>query len=179
MPATASAFSAVSVEAGARRLRPLDKERHRGNMLQVSERRQPVWIRDGQRRHSDLALGPNVQRLPGRGQYAEVRAGCQQSGDVRRDLQHLLAVVEYQQETALPQMPEDGFPRRLVSGFAHTECGGNSRHDEGRIGNWSQIDKEDAVRVVIHHLDSDRLCQVGLPRPARTGEGDEANVILR
>ena len=43
----------------------------------------------------------------------------------------------------------------------------------------AKIDKEDTVRVAIHYLGSDRLCQVGLPRPAGTGEGHEADIVLR
>ena len=147
--ATAAAFSAVSANSAfAARARSTNSATA-AHVRQVMPAVAAVWIGEGQRRHRELPLGPDVQRLPAGGQDDRPRAGCQQGGNVGRGLQHLLAVIEHQQEPrsrrARLSVSRSGIPRDLT----HAQRGGDRRYDEGRIGQRGEIDEADAIGVAV------------------------------
>jgi hypothetical protein len=65
---------------------------------------QAPLVRDRQRPHRVFLLSGEVQRFPARHQHLDLRAGGEQPGDVWRGLDHLLEVVEQQQQPLVQQV---------------------------------------------------------------------------
>jgi hypothetical protein len=110
---------------------------------------------------------------------AGVRAiwASSRSGDLRRDREPPLAVVEEEQQ---PRCGEDLSERReeaLTDDLPHAECRGNGRNDEGRIGQRREIDEGDPIRKLIRHPRRDRERQPRLAGPARSGQRDEPDAV--
>ena len=98
MAATAAALSVRQREVRLHRRRPLDKERHRRDLRQLLERRQPVGSGQRQGQQRKLVLAPHMERLATGGEDGQARTGCQEGGDLRRGREHPLAVVQDQQQ---------------------------------------------------------------------------------
>ena len=115
-----------------------------------------------------------VARMARFGQAAS-RAAMSERGP-----KHLLAVVEHQQEPAVPQVPDDGLPQRRRPAASRTPSA-VAMVGTTRAGSVSgeRSTKQTPSAIAVQRLGGDRLGQVGLPRAARTGERHEADIVLR
>ena len=78
-------------------------------------------IGQGQRRHGNLVLAGEAQRGAAGGQHRQARAGGEEVGEEGRRGEHLLAVVDHEQQVAVAQgVPQ---PLKLAEG-----------EDDGRVG---------------------------------------------
>ncbi|CAA9289353.1 MAG: hypothetical protein AVDCRST_MAG77-4527 [uncultured Chloroflexi bacterium] len=82
----------------------LDEQRHRRHARQLRRRREPLRIRHRQGAHGQLPLAVHVQRGAARGEYPQAGAGGQQLPDVLRRGEHMLHVVQHEQDGARSQL---------------------------------------------------------------------------
>ena len=130
------------------RLRALDEERDRGDPRQLLESAAERSAAGSGRGGTGNSRSPRtcsgsrlVARMVSSGQAASKR------GHVRRGLQHLLAVVEDEQQPLAGEVSGQRVAQRLPGDLPHAERGGNRRYDERRIGQRREIDEEDAIGI--------------------------------
>ena len=111
---------------------PFSKERHGSIRLQ--------------RRHLVALLGAQVQALACGGDDVHVRALLQEVLDERRAAQHMLQVVEHQQQLFAPQMSHDLHGRLLASGV-EPQCQRQRGRYLVRLFHRRQLDEAGAVGV--------------------------------
>ena len=106
------------------RARPVDEQPHRlvPAELIVGRHRLP---RQRERWDRDVVFAIDTQQRPARHQDLEPASARQQLGDQRRGLEHLLEVVEHQQEVPVVQEALQGVEERAVAGLAKAECLGD------------------------------------------------------
>ena len=80
------------------------EQRHRRDGLQDVRRQRSAGRRRGQRLERVQAFPAHAQRFAAGGQHGDLRTGIQQSRDGRTCAEHVLAVVEQQQQVALGQI---------------------------------------------------------------------------
>ena len=117
------------------------------------------------RRHLvfDLALQP--QQLSARDQQTEVAAFAEEHGQVDRCIDHLLEVVEDE---------EQGTVADALGETAHgVERLSDRLDDEGRLAQIGKADPEDTVRVVANHVAGSLDRQPRLPGAAGAGQSGE------
>ena len=109
------------------------------------------------------------QQLPARDQEPQVGAGLEQLRELGRRLDHLLEVVEQQQELALGDVLGEAVlrPERLRDRLGH----------ERGVAQRGQADPEDTRLERGHELGGDLQREPRLARAARTGERDEARAV--
>ena len=120
-------------------------------------------LRLGERRHRVLDLAADPQQLPARDQELQVGAGLEQLRELGRRLDHLLEVVEQQQELALADVLGEAVlrPQRLRDRLGH----------ERRVAQRGQADPEDARLERGHELGGDLEREPRLARTARARRG--------
>ena len=145
--ATAAAFSSVSAKSGTTACGPLTKRRDRRHAGELSQRQRCVGRRQGQRRHRELALGAQLQRLPAGGQDRQAAgsaissvatAGARRRGPAR-SCRGPGAAASIARNAAMAGQ------QRLSPWLAHPEDTGDRRQDQRRIGERGEIDEPDAV----------------------------------
>lgn len=156
-----------------RERRALDEEPYGGRLVGQ------LW-RDGVRRvrqreglHLEDDLTRDTQRLPARRQDPE-RGGVaqQERTDLGRCREHMLAVVEHQQERSGSQIVDQdlgGGPRR----FPKAQHRGDGLRDDRRVGNRRQFHEPDPIRERVEAIRGGLDRQSRLPRAARSAEGDQ------
>ena len=117
-------------------------------------------LRERRHRVDDLAVDP--QQLPAGDEQAQVRTGPQQRRQLDRRLDHLLQVVEHEQELLVADVPRELLlrPQRLR----------HRVHDQRRIADRRQPDPEDPGSELAHQLPGRLERQPRLPRSTRAGE---------
>ncbi len=124
----------------------------------------------GERRHLVLDLTAHAQALAARDEQGKVGAALDERRELRCRLDHLLQVVEKQQQ--LPLADVLGEPVRGAERLR------DRLGDECRIAERGKADPED-TRLVLGHEGGRRLDrEPGLPGPAGAGEGDEPRAAL-
>ncbi len=124
----------------------------------------------GERRHLVLDLTAHAQALATRDEQGKVGAALDERRELRRRLDHLLQVVEQQQQ--LPLADVLGEPVRGAERLR------DRLGDERRIAERGQADPEDA-RLVLGHERRRRLDREPcLARAAGAGQRDEARSVL-
>ena len=93
-------------------------------------------------------LSPRTrQGVAARRQHAQVGAGLQQFGEQRCGGDHLLAIVQDQQEVAVAEGVVQQADQRLAGHLRQRQRLGERRADERRVGDRGQIDEGDVVAV--------------------------------
>ena len=100
--------AAGQLEARVRGVRPLGEQAHRGVAPQLFGVRGRAGGRDRQRRHRELVLAGQPQHRPAGHQHHQARSGRQQPGQQRSRPQHLLEIVQRQQQPPGPQVRTPG-----------------------------------------------------------------------
>ena len=126
-------------------------------------------LRLGERGHGVLDLAPDAEELPARDQEAQVGARLEQLRELGRRLDHLLEVVEQQQELALADVLGEAVlrPQRLRDRLGH----------ERGVAQCGQADPEDPRLERGHELGGNLEREPRLSRAARACEGDEARAV--
>ena len=144
-----AALARVRREARLRRARPrheqLDRGRVAADRCAIGRRLR----RHLERRHAIDVLARRAQRLAAGREDARVRTGAQQRlGHARRRLDHVLAVVEHEQELLAAQRRGHALRRAGAGWQREPERGGDRDRDQLGIGQRRQLGDPDAVGVV-------------------------------
>jgi len=150
---------------------PVREQRHRLGSGHVG---QVIGIGQGQRRQPVPALPGHVQRLPAGGQHPHVSTGGQQPGaQLRRRGDHMLTVVQYQQQPMLVlrqrrrQRFFDGRPRQVT----HPQRCRHRCRDLRRVPHRGQLGQPYSVREPARHPPGYLADQSGFARTARPDHG--------
>jgi hypothetical protein len=90
-----------------------------------------------------------VQRRSAGHQDLQAGRGRQQLGHLPRRPEHLLEVVEHQQQPLLPQGVPDALEQRPLPGLAHPERLGDRACDTARVADRGQVDEQNAVFELV------------------------------
>jgi hypothetical protein len=168
-------------EAEVRPRRPgaLREQADRFVPRQILRRRQAagaLWaVRQRKRRHRKGMLAIQVQNRPARDEQAETGRGGEQVADQRRGRQHLLEVVEDQQQVPIAEVPHHAAGERPVARLAHAEGLRDRRGDEVRVASRGEGDEGDAGGEVRREDLGHPQRQARLADAARTGQRQEAD----
>jgi hypothetical protein len=134
--------------------------------------------RDRERVDRALHLPARRQRLPARGEDAQVRTALEEALDQERaGVDQVFAVVEHQEHRPVAEMTEELVLARRRGRVAHTQCGQHRVGHELGVGDAGQPDEADAVRVVVRHRSRHLERQAGLPHAAGSGDGEQPVVL--
>jgi len=93
-----------------------------------------VTSRQGQRRQPVPGLPAHGQRLPAGRQHPHIITGCQQPGaELRGRANHVLAIVQHQQQLPPGQRPRQRIGCRNAGLFRHSQRCGHRRRDLHRV----------------------------------------------
>ena len=126
---------------------------------------------EGGRNHRD------VQHHPARDQHVQLRDTPEQVGDHAGRLQHLLEVVQHDEQLLVAQIGLEPFQQRLSGSFLEAKGGSNRGHDQRRISDWRKVNKEDAVGKGIEELGRDLERQAGLADAAGSRQRDQSHIV--
>ena len=96
------------------------------------------------------------------------------AGHLRRRLDHVLAVVEDQQGTAVLEVRAHRLQQRPIGLLAHAEHLRRLADDQGRVADRRQVEEPDAVGKVVDLLRRDLQREAGLAQPAHAEQGQQA-----
>ena len=117
-----------------------------------------------------LPPGPDPQRDPAGDQHDHGRAGFQQGQQVVPRAQHVLEVVQQEQDPPVPQRGLQQAGQRGRVPLVHAELPGDRVQDVARVAQRRQVDERHAVPEVRGHPPGDLDGQPGLAHAARAGE---------
>src|SRR5260370_41977596 len=100
----------------------------------------------------------------------ELGAGSEQICHIHGSTNHLLEVVQYEQQLPLTQERFQLVERWLRPHFFEVECLGNGRYDQGGISDGSQVHEVHSLMEAIAYFSSYLQAQAGLSVCARTGQ---------
>ena len=103
--------------------------------------------------------------------------GGEQVADQRRGRQHLLEVVEHQEQVPVAEVPRHAVGQRPVARLPHAEGLRDRRGDEGGVADRGEGDEDDAVGEVAAQLLRDPQGEARLADAAGTGQGQEADAV--
>ena len=164
------------LEVGSTLRRPLEEQ---SNRLAGQHRVCRDFSRLGnvERRNLKHVLSGQSEPLPARRQHTDSRSRGENVVDaVRAFVEDLLAVVEDEQRSPIPQRPLDGLERRLVVGDPHADRLGDTPRHQLAIRNGTQIDEPHPVLMLIDLAGGHLERNPRLPRPARPGQSHEAGL---
>jgi hypothetical protein len=166
-------FLLVEDEARLVQLRPLDEQAYRGR---ARERLQAVAARrHGQRQHREALLAGGAQQLAARGQDAHVRRRLEDRvRELRRGLDHVLAVVEDQQGTVPLQVRADALQQRPARLLAHAERLRRLADDEPGVADRREVEEPDAVGKFVDLLGGGLQREARLAEPAHAEQREQA-----
>ena len=127
-----------------------------------------------ERRHRAFALAGEAQPHPAGDQNLQVRAGGEEGGDERSRLDHLLEVVEHQQQPPFPQGRLESGLNGFPAGLAHAEHVGDRLRHQARVADRVKRDVADPAGEVAGHGGRGRHGEPGLADPTGTGQGQQA-----
>ncbi len=168
-------------EVGPGRLGTPDEESHRRTRGEILEARGRRRVQQRQRGDDKDVFAGEAQHLAAGGEDLQVRSNGQEVGEERGRLDHLLDVVEQQQDVAWAQVGGQDLGRgRSPSGCAHllqAQRPRDRREDEGGVGDRGQADEDDPVRELRGKIGGDVQGQPRLADAARPRQGDEADLV--
>ena len=128
-------------------------------------------FRQPQRRDRENELAGHVQAFPAGGQDADPAAlpGQHHHHPAGRS-QHVLAVIQHDQQLAVRQRPHHAGHRVRGISFRNAERRGNGRGNERGIGEGGQLDQPRAVTEAIGGKRGRPQRQPGLAAPAGAGQ---------
>jgi hypothetical protein len=106
-----------------------------------------------------------------------VRCLGDQLGQQWRRADHLLEIIQHQEQLLRPQERHEQFTRTARSILAQPECASHRRGDWEGITQRRQIDKDDAIRIRGTKPMGDRQRETRLSNTAGAGERHEANAL--
>jgi hypothetical protein len=112
------------------------------------------------------------------GQDREVAALPQRGVEIRRGSQQMLQVVQHQQDRLLPEECRQRREGVLAGKLAHAYDARDRRQSQAGIGQRREIDEPDPIGIALRHLLGDGDGQPGLAHPTRSGQGQQANLLL-
>jgi hypothetical protein len=112
------------------------------------------------------------------GQDGEVRAARQQRVQGRDGGQQMLQIVQHQHDRLLPEERRQRRERVLSGLLAHAHDARDRRQSQAGIGQRRQIDEPDPIGIALRHLLGDGDGQPGLAHPTRSGQRQQANLLL-
>ena len=146
---------------------PVREQRHR---LAPGPHRPLIRAGQGQRRQPVPGLPGHPQRLPAGRQHPHIIAGRQQPGaQLRRRADHVLAVIQHQQQLLPGQHPRQRLGRRHPRLLPHPQRRRHHRRHLRRVPHRRQLRQPHPVREPARHLPGHLTGQPGLARPARPG----------
>ncbi len=163
-------------EVRPRLLSPLDEEAHGRGADDVRRRERPVaGLREGERRHREHLLAPDLERLPARHENLQSLRALEERGDVAGGLHHLLEVVEQEQNVPRPELLGERLAQVLPAGDA-----GSDRLDErlerpGSVAGVRQVDEVDAVGEAVAQIGRGLDGEPRLADAAGAGESHQAH----
>jgi hypothetical protein len=108
-----------------------------------------------------------------------VRAGAEQRfHQIGACLQHVLAVVEDQEQVTRTKRLEERLGHLLRTGGVDRQRGGNSLRDERRVGERCEFDEPDAMRIGPEQLIGDAQSEARFAAPAGAGQRQQAGTRL-
>jgi hypothetical protein len=153
--------------------RPLQEQRHgrRGHDgLEIG-----VGLGDRQRRHLVHGLLRQPQRLAAGGQHLDRRTRGEQPLDERGDgVQHVLAVVEQEQQRAGRQQLQDRLLHRTSLLGLHAELGGDGGNDAGLGAHRRQLHHGQGQARAVRDPAGGPTGQLRLADATRPDQGDQA-----
>ena len=134
----------------------------------LAEEGDGLRLRERWDRVLDLAL--HAQELAARDEESEVGAALKEGGELGGGLDHLLQVVEEEQQLALADV--------LGEAVLCAEGLGDRLRDERGVAQGGEPDPEDACLVLRDECGSRLEREPGLARAPRPGQGDEPRSLL-
>ena len=156
--------------------RPLEEERDRRVLGQIGRRERSGRVGDRQRQHWENLLAGEAQHDAAGGEDRQARAGGQEGGEVGRGGNHLLQVIEHEQQAPAAEHKAQALGERPVTGFLYAQRLSDRRKDEGRVADRSETDEPNSIREGLSDLDGHGLRQPRLPHATGAGQGDERHV---
>ena len=188
MPATAGAFSFVTVNPGRTATARAMNSRTasywpsvdgsgwrdgRREVLQLDPRQPARVRRRGQARDHVLLLARDAQHGPARDDDADPRAGADEGADVGRSVDDLLEVVEQEQHPPLPDRAGDDVEGGRARALGDADRAGDRRQDEVGARDRLEGDEPDPVGVLVGRGGRQLEREPRLAGPARSGERQE------
>jgi hypothetical protein len=144
----------AQLEVGADSLGTLDKERDRvtrGDGFPAGI----LKLRDNERRDGLGALPRYMERFAARRQHLQARCRCEQSRDRRSSGDHMLEIVEHEQELALAEVVLERLVDRASGRLLDAETPRDRGYDEVGVGNRCERNKERAGREIPEDVGGD------------------------
>jgi hypothetical protein len=165
-------------EIRARRPGAFGEQADRLISCQLLRQRQAGGIRKRERRHREGLLAVEVEDGPARDEHREVGRGGEQVADQRGGRQHLLEVVEDQQQGPPAKVPLHALGHRPVARLAHAEGLRDRRGDEVGVADRSEGDEGDTGDEVRGEGLGHPQGQARLADAAGAGQGQEADAVV-
>ncbi len=121
-------------------------------------------------------LGGEAQRDPACGEHGEAGSGCKQVGDLECGPDHLLDVVEHQQQFTVSKRVRELLGRRSVAPSSDPKGLSHSGEHEGRVGDRGESNEGHAVRELGAEFFGHPDGEAGLAGAARTGQRQQAHI---
>src|SRR5258708_21938982 len=120
-----------------------------------------------------------MQHYATRHDHFELGAGSEQICHIHGSTNHLLEVVQYEQQLPLTQERFQLVERWLLPHFFEVECLGNGRYDQGGIRDGSQVHEVHSLMEAIAYFSSYLQAQAGVSRAANTGQSGQSPPFSR
>ena len=152
----------------------LDEQRHRLGPYDVLERHR-FRSDDLQWPKRDDLLAANAKGGPARHQYRQFRGRRQELREHGGPVQHLLEVVQQQQEPSPSQVLVECLPHRSFPALlANRERCGDRGHEQSGIGHRCEVDEKRPVREVASDRAGGFQSETRLAGAPRPGDGEQA-----
>jgi hypothetical protein len=125
-----------------------------------------------------LPLAREAEPHPTGHQHFELAAGRKEVGHEwgRRD--HLLEVVQHEQQVLVAKECTESLDQWLVAGLPYAKNVSDRGCDQVGVSDRRQTHEEHAVRADIVHVGGHAQGKTGLAHAAGTGQGEQANLVL-
>ncbi len=130
-------------------------------------------VGDRERGHAEDDFAGDPQRLAARHEHGQLRRCTEELRRQRRARgEHVLAVVEDEEQLAAGEVARDGILEALVGKREHVESGGDGDRDRGRARR-SELDERRTVRVEALHRPCELESEARLARAAGPAEREQ------
>ena len=168
--------SVIQREARVNLARPLREESHRGTLGDIVDARR-LHRRQSQRLHRQDVLAADAETLTTGGQDSHLRAFSEQVGNCGSSRDHLLDVVENEEEALVTQPVHQRLAEIQPTPFAHADCGGDSGENHVRFADRPEPDEPDAILEIVDKIGRCLQREVGLADSTRADEGNEPRAV--
>jgi hypothetical protein len=138
-----------------------------------------LGIRRRQRGHAEFLLALDMERHPARHQRLEVRAVDEEVNHHHRFGNYVLEVIHHQQDAPVTNRGHQPAEQRRLVPDRHTKGLGHRRADQRGIAHGSEVDEYHLPAALLANESGHPERESGLANPARSSQGQQAQVILR